>query len=306
MSISESRKYLIVVAGPTAVGKTELCIKLAKKFYTEIISSDSRQFYREMEIGTAKPTAQEMAQVKHHFVDSLSVKEDYDVRKFEMDALLLLERLFKRHNVVIMTGGSGLYIDAVCGGFDEIPDIDPAIRKSLNELYENEGIGAIQEKLRTLDPEYYSKVDINNPQRLIRGCEVSIGTGQPFSSFRKRQKAERPFQVIKVGLERDREELYQRINYRMDSMIDAGLFEEARKLFPLRTLNALQTVGYTEIFNYLGGLYDREEAIRLLKRNSRRYAKRQMTWFRRDVEMTWFSPDQYEEIVSFVQGQIEE
>ncbi|GAB3646483.1 tRNA (adenosine(37)-N6)-dimethylallyltransferase MiaA [Echinicola sediminis] len=259
-----------------------------------------------MEIGTAKPTDKEMGQVKHHFVDSLSVHDDYDVRKFEMEALLLLEQLFQVHDVVLMTGGSGLYIDAVCDGFDEIPDIDPEVRKSLNELYEQHGIGAIQEKLMALDPEYYSKVDINNPQRLIRGCEVAIGTGKPFSSFRTRKKVKRPFKVIKIGLERDREELYERINHRMDIMISGGLFDEAKKLFPLRELNALQTVGYTEIFNYLDGQYDRDEAIRLLKRNSRRYAKRQMTWFRRDGEMHWFSPNQYEQIIGFVQDQIAE
>jgi len=259
-----------------------------------------------MELGTAKPSLQERAQARHYFVDSLSIYDDYDARKFEQDALALLEQLFKYHDVVIMTGGSGLYIDAVCNGFDEIPAIDPKIRESLNALYKKEGIEIIQQKLKELDPEYYAVVDLNNPQRLIRGCEVSLGTGRPFSSFRARRKAVRPFQSIKIGLEREREELYNRINYRMELMIDAGLFEEAERLFPYKELNALQTVGYTEIFHYLEGQYDREEAIRLLKRNSRRYAKRQMTWFRRDEEMNWFSPEQLEDIIDFVQDQIKE
>nr|WP_157501747.1 tRNA (adenosine(37)-N6)-dimethylallyltransferase MiaA [Echinicola vietnamensis] len=297
-------KYLLVVAGPTAVGKTDLCIKLAKNFKTAIISSDSRQFYKETNIGTAKPSPAEMQDVPHYFVDNLSVYEDYDVRRFEKDALQVLEKLFETHDVVIMTGGSGLYIDAVCNGFDPIPDIDPEIRKSLNQFYQENGIKALQDKLAALDPDYFKEVDIHNPQRLIRGCEVTLGTGKPFSSYRNRGHAKRPFQVIKIGLWREREELYDRINMRMDAMIASGLFEEAERLFPLRSLNALQTVGYTEIFGYLEGNYDKEEAIRLLKRNSRRYAKRQMTWFRRDEEMKWFSPDEYEQVVTYVEGQM--
>ncbi|WP_245949284.1 tRNA (adenosine(37)-N6)-dimethylallyltransferase MiaA [Echinicola strongylocentroti] len=292
------------MAGPTAVGKTDLCIKLAKKFKTAIISSDSRQFYIETNIGTAKPSAVDMKDVPHYFVDNLSIREDYDVRKFEKDALQLLEKLYEEHHVVIMTGGSGLYIDAVCDGFDAIPDIDPSIRQSLNTLFEEQGIEALQATLAALDPDYYATVDIYNPQRLIRGCEVTLGTGKPFSSFRKRKKAKRPFEVIKVGLERDREELYARINLRMDQMIAAGLFAEAEALFPYRHLNALQTVGYTEVFGYLEGKYDKEEAVRLLKRNSRRYAKRQMTWFKRDGQIQWFSPGQFDEITKYVEDQM--
>ncbi len=293
-----------MVAGPTAVGKTELCIKLAKKFQTAIISSDSRQFYKETDIGTAKPSHAEMQGVPHYFVNNLSIHDDYDVRQFEKDALLVLDDLFQTNDVVIMTGGSGLYIDAICNGFDAIPEVDPEIRRSLNQLYQDEGITALQEKLAELDPDYYKQVDSHNPQRLIRGCEVTIGTGKPFSSYRKRNKINRPFQVIKVGLKRERQELYDRINLRMDQMIAAGLFDEAERLFPFRQLNALQTVGYSEIFGYLEGRYDKDEAVRLLKRNSRRYAKRQMTWFRKDEEMQWFAPDEYEKVVMFVQDQM--
>ncbi|WP_200976169.1 tRNA (adenosine(37)-N6)-dimethylallyltransferase MiaA [Echinicola sp. 20G] len=297
-------KYLVVVAGPTAVGKTELCINLAKKFNTVIISSDSRQFYKETELGTAKPSMSERQEVQHFFVDSLSIHDDYDVRKFEKDALILLEDVFQKSNVVIMTGGSGMYIDAVCNGFDDIPDIDPEIRTYLNELYKSDGIEAIRNKLKEVDPVYYEQVDIHNPQRLIRGCEVSIGTGRPFSSYRNKKKTERPFQIIKIGLERDREELYDRINLRMDLMVEAGLFEEAESLYAYKNLNALQTVGYTEIFDYLAGEYDKEEALRLLKRNSRRYAKRQMTWFRKDEDMVWFHPDQFNQVLGYIENQI--
>lgn len=300
----ESDKYLVVVVGPTAVGKTDLCINLAKKFNTEIISSDSRQFYREMELGTAKPSQDELREVKHHFINNLSIFDDYDVRKFEKEAVDLMETLFESHDVLVMTGGSGLFVNAICEGFDDIPDIDPSIRKSLNDLYEKEGIVAIQEKLKKLDPEYYTSVDINNPQRLIRGCEVSLGAGKPFSSYRVKKKTSRPFNIIKIGLEREREELYDRINYRMDLMVEAGLFNEAEKLFPHRELNALQTVGYSEIFGYLEGGYDKDEAIRLLKRNSRRYAKRQITWFRRDNGIRWFSPEDEEGILDYIEGQI--
>ncbi|GGF17022.1 tRNA dimethylallyltransferase 1 [Echinicola rosea] len=245
-----------------------------------------------------------MQGVPHYFVNNLSIHDDYDVRQFEKDALLVLDDLFQTNDVVIMTGGSGLYIDAICNGFDAIPEVDPEIRRSLNQLYQDEGITALQEKLAELDPDYYKQVDSHNPQRLIRGCEVTIGTGKPFSSYRKRNKINRPFQVIKVGLKRERQELYDRINLRMDQMIAAGLFDEAERLFPFRQLNALQTVGYSEIFGYLEGRYDKDEAVRLLKRNSRRYAKRQMTWFRKDEEMQWFAPDEYEKVVMFVQDQM--
>lgn len=302
--LNPKNKHLLVIAGPTAVGKTETCLNLARYFQTEIVSSDSRQFFKEMDLGTAKPSYGELSAVPHHFINSLSVHDDYDVRRFEQDVLVLLQELFQKHELVLMTGGSGLYIDAVCHGFDDIPDVDPAIRQKLISDFEENGIEYLQKELEILDPDYYEIVDINNPQRLMRGLEVSLGTGKPFSSFRKSQKKIRDFEVIKIGLEREREELYQRIDLRMDSMIEKGLFEEAEVLFPLRHLNALQTVGYSEIFAFLEGKYDKEEAIRLLKRNSRRYAKRQLTWFRRIPDMTWFHPDQYEELVAFIKNEI--
>ena len=296
--------FLIIIAGPTAVGKTDLCIKLAKKFNTSIISSDSRQFFEEMNIGTAKPTHRELNDAKHYFVNHLSISEPYDVRRFEHDALNLLDLLFEDHTCVIMTGGSGLYIDAVCQGFDDIPQVDPQIREELNEIYQTFGIVRLQELLIDADPEYFDIVDKNNPHRLIRALEVYRGTGKAFSSFREKKVADRDFSIIKIGLHRDREELYSRINERMDLMIEQGLFEEARDLYPFKDLNALQTVGYSEIFEYMDGKYDRDEAIRLLKRNSRRYAKRQMTWFRRDPSYTWFHPSQTDQIIKFIDDQM--
>jgi tRNA dimethylallyltransferase len=297
---------LLVISGPTAVGKSDLCIKLAKKFNTSIISSDSRQFFKEMNIGTAKPTEEELALVPHFFINSLSVYEGYDVHKFETEVLDMLNWLFKMRSLVIMTGGSGLYIDAVTKGLDDIPPVEEGIREELNELYNREGIVILQKKLSKADPHYYKKVDLQNPQRLIRALEVTMGTGKPYSSYRINNRPKRPFRVIKIGLNRDREELYGRINERMDEMIKQGLFEEAASLYHLRHLNALQTVGYKEIFGFMEGKYDREEAIRLLKRNSRRYAKRQLTWLKRDEEYAWFHPEQAEEITKYIVGQMAE
>ena len=296
--------YLILVVGPTAVGKTDLCLNLAKKFKTEIVSCDSRQFYREMNLGTAKPNSAELYQVRHHFINSLSVDEVYDVRKFERESLALLDELFVTRQVVIMTGGSGLFADAVVNGLDEMPQVDPEIRKQLIQEFSEKGLEFLQEEVAKNDPEYFDKVDQKNPQRLMRALEIWRGTGKKFSSFRMKSKKDRPFNVIKIGLERDREELYARIDLRMDQMIAAGLFEEAESLFDKRELNALQTVGYSEIFGYLEGKYDKEEAIRLLKRNSRRYAKRQMTWFKKDESILWFSPDRKDDIVAYLHDQI--
>ncbi len=259
-----------------------------------------------MNIGTAKPTKEELSTVPHFFINSLSVYEAYDVHKFETEVLDMLNWLFKMRGLVIMTGGSGLYIDAVTKGLDDIPQVEEAIREMLNELYKHEGIEALQKKLSVVDPEYYQKVDLKNPQRLIRALEVTIGTGKPYSSYRVQKQPKKPFRVVKVGLNRDREELYERINKRMDEMIAQGLFEEATGLYHLRHLNALQTVGYKEIFDYMEGKYDKEEAVRLLKRNSRRYAKRQLTWLKRDGEYVWFHPDQEEEITKYVVGQMAE
>lgn len=297
-------KYLIVVVGPTAVGKTTLAIRLAKHFGTEVLSADSRQFYREMEIGTAKPTAEEMDGVPHHFVNSRSIHEPYDVGQFEQEAMACLETLYQKHDVVIMAGGSGLFVDAVSRGFDELPKPGPEVRAAVTELYESRGIEALQNELKLVDSEYYAQVDLQNPQRLMRALEVCRFTGRKFSELRKGSKVERPFQVIKVGLNTERETLYSRIDHRMDLMIAAGLFEEAKRLAPHSTLNALQTVGYREIYGFFEGDYDREEAIRLLKRNSRRYAKRQLTWFKRDEQTRWFEPDNLNEVIKYVEDRM--
>ena len=294
-------KYLIVVVGPTAVGKTALSIELARQFGTEIVSADSRQFYREMELGTAKPTSEELAQAPHHLVNSRSIHDHYDVGQFEKEALTLIAGLHEQYDVVIMTGGSGLFVDAVCRGFDELPAIDPAVRQGLRERYEQEGIGFLQIELAEADPEYFAKVDQQNPQRLMRALEVYRSTGLKFSALRKGNTATRPFKVIKVGLEMERAVLYERIDLRMDLMIEAGLFAEADSLLPFKDLNALQTVGYKEIFGYLQGDYDREEAVRLLKRNSRRYAKRQLTWFKRDADTRWFAPKELPAIIKYLE-----
>lgn len=295
-------KYLVVVVGPTAVGKTALAIRLAKHFDTEVLSADSRQFYREMEIGTAKPTTEEMDGVRHHFVNSRSIHDPYDVGQFEQEAMACLETLYQKRDVVIMAGGSGLFVDAVCRGFDELPKPGPEVRAAVTELYETGGIEALQYELKQLDPEYYARVDLQNPQRLMRALEVCRFTRLKFSDLRKGQVKERPFRVIKVGLNTEREILYHRIDHRMDLMIEAGLFEEARRLAPYKNLNALQTVGYREVFGFLDGEYDRAEAVRLLKRNSRRYAKRQLTWFKRDEQTRWFEPGNLPEIIKYVEG----
>lgn len=297
---------MILVVGPTAVGKTELCLNLAKKFNSEIISCDSRQFYKETNLGTAKPSISELEQVPHHFINSLSVETSYDVKMFEKDAINLIEKLFFKHQFLILTGGSGLFADAVINGLDEMPEIDPEVRKEVIAEFEEKGLEFLQNEVEKNDPEYFQQVDINNPQRLMRAIEVFRGTGKPFSTFRVKKKAERNFKTIKIGLTRDREELYKRIDDRMDLMIEAGLFEEAASLFDKRHLNALQTVGYSEIFGFLEGKYDKKEAIRLLKRNSRRYAKRQLTWFRRDSEITWFHPSEESNIIAYINAQIAE
>ena len=297
-------KYLILVVGPTAVGKTDLCINLAKKFQTEILSCDSRQFYKELNLGTAKPSLEELEAVPHHFINNLSITDEYDVRKFENEALKLLKQLFHQHPVVIMTGGTGLFADAVAHGLDAIPEVEPKIRKEIIQDFKEKGLSWLQEAVHAVDPEYYELVDKKNPQRLMRALEIWRGTAKKFSSFRTKKKADRPFEVIKIGLDRSREELYERIDKRMEKMLESGLFEEAKGLFEQRGLNALQTLGYTEIFDFLEGKYDNEELVRLLKRNSRRYAKRQLTWFRRDPQIHWFHPDDEEKIVVFLEDQI--
>lgn len=291
---------LVVIAGPTAVGKTQLCVELAKSFDTEIVSADSRQFYKEMCIGTAKPTPEEQQGVPHHFVDFLSVKEPYNAGQFEREAEELIRKLLNEHEICILTGGSGLYLQAITNGIDEMPNVPDEVRERYNRLWKEEGLEVLQEKVREADPLYYEQVDRLNPVRLIRALEIIEVSGRPYSSFRKQRNADRPFDMLKVVLNKPREELYDRINLRMDLMIERGLFEEAERLFPLRELPALQTVGYQEIFGYLEEEYDREEAVRLLKRNSRRYAKRQLTWFRKEEDWHWFHPADYEAIEDLI------
>ncbi|MFN6943439.1 MAG: tRNA (adenosine(37)-N6)-dimethylallyltransferase MiaA [Cytophagaceae bacterium] len=297
-------KLLIVVAGPTAVGKTDLCIELAKRYHTEIISADSRQLFKEMSIGTAKPEKEEMQGVPHHFINSYSVQDEYNAGRFELDTLNLLQTLFKKYDQLILTGGSGLYIKAVCEGFDELPDVDPYIREGLIQSFHEDGLDNLLDELKQKDPVYYDQVDRANHQRVIRALEIIRGTGMPFSFFRKRKVQPRPFTILKIGLERPRAELYQRIDHRMDLMLEKGLLEEAKALYPFKHLNALQTVGYQEIFDFLDGKYDWDEAVRLLKRNSRRYAKRQMTWFNRDLGFKWFSPENPQDIIEYINSQI--
>ncbi|WP_242917065.1 tRNA (adenosine(37)-N6)-dimethylallyltransferase MiaA [Pontibacter liquoris] len=296
-------KHLIVVVGPTAVGKTALCVQLARHYHTEIISADSRQFYREMLIGTAKPTPEEQQGIRHHFVDSHSIAQEYSAGMYEQDVLALLQQLFTRHDVVILTGGSGLYVQAVLEGMDDMPDAAPEVRQKLTALLAEQGLAPLLAQLQERDPAYFAQVDQANPQRVMRALEVCLSSGQPYSSFRKKEKQARPFQTIKIGLTRDRAELYQRIDQRMDQMLAQGLLEEAKNLYPSRRHNALQTVGYKELFDFLEGAYGWEEAVRLLKRNSRRYAKRQLTWFNKDAGYTWFHPGQWEEIIQFIKAE---
>lgn len=293
-------KKLIIIAGPTAVGKTDLCVKLAQLLDTEVVSADSRQFYRELAIGTAKPTPEEMQGVIHHFVDSHSIHDYYSVGDYEKDCLAVLEEIFSRKDVAILTGGSGMFIKIVTDGIDEMPEADLALRTSLMNRLETEGLTPLASELASLDPVYFAEVDQQNPQRIVRALEVCLSTGQPFSSFRKNQKAERPFTSIRIGLERPREELYQRIDKRMDLMLAAGLEEEALRYMDYREHYALKTVGYKEIYEHLDGDYDKEEMLRLLKRNSRRYAKRQLTWFRNQDDFTWFDAKNEEAIIAFV------
>lgn len=280
-------KKLIILLGPTGVGKTELSLQMAEELETEIISCDSRQMYREMKIGTAAPTEKELKRVPHHFIGHLSIHDYYSCGRFEIDALAKCNELFQKHDTVIMTGGSMLYIDAVCKGIDDIPNIDEELRQSLLERYQNEGIENIRQELKILDPDYYKIVDLQNHKRIIHALEVCIQSGKTYSSFRSETKKERPFIIEKIGLNRPREILYNRINERVDIMMENGLLEEARNLYPFKGLNALNTVGYKELFNYFDGTWTLDFAIQMIKQNSRRYAKKQLTWFNRDPEIAW-------------------
>jgi tRNA dimethylallyltransferase len=291
---------LILILGPTAVGKTALSVELAKYFGTEIVSADARQFYKELEIGTAKPNAEELASVKHHLINSHSFKEVIDAGTFERLALDILSELFKKHQTVIAVGGSGLYIQALCEGLDPVDLRDDDLRVSLAK----ESIEQLQEKLKALDPEYYAEVDVQNPQRLMRALEIIILTGKKYSELRTGNKKARDFNIIKIGLNDDRELLYQRINSRVEDMLTKGLEEEAKALHPFKNEYALQTVGYTEWFDYFEGKHSRDTAIELIKRNTRRYAKRQLTWFRRDPEITWFHYKELELIIKHIEEKI--
>ncbi len=298
MSVS---KYLIVIGGSTASGKTGLSIQLAQHFNAPILSADSRQFYREMNIGTAKPNAEELAAAEHFFINNLSIKDEYSVGDYETDALALLEKVYTDNDLAILVGGSGLFIKAVCEGLDQFPDVPIEVRNKLHAQYINEGIESLQEELKVSDPDYYQKVDLQNPHRLIRALGVCRVSGQPFSAFWQQKKTERSFTPIYILAEVDRPLLYQRINQRVDQMIEAGLVEEAKTLYPNRTLGALNTVGYGELFEHLDGKLSLEKAIELIKRNSRRYAKRQMTWLRRNPEWKPFSPQDVNSIIKHIE-----
>lgn len=281
-------KYLISIVGPTAIGKTSLSIQLAQHFNTEIISADSRQFYKEMTIGTAAPTKEELNSAKHHFIHNKSIFEDYNVGAFEKDALQTLNELFKTHDIVIMVGGSGLYVDAISKGLDDFPEVECDIRKQLNKDLENHGLLFLQEKLKTLDEKSYNTIAIDNPHRVIRALEICIGTGKPYSSYLNKNTANRPFKTVTIGLTADRDIIYNRINQRVDLMVKTGLLEEARDLYNNKDLNALNTVGYKELFNFFDSTWTLDFAISEIKKNTRRFAKRQLTWFRKDKTILWF------------------
>ena len=294
-------KTLVVIAGPTGVGKTKTGIRIAQHFKTEIISADSRQIFIETNIGTAVPSHEELSQVPHHLIQTRHVWDYYNAWMFEQDALAIADEIFKTHDVAILVGGSGLYIDAVCSGIDEIPDIEPELRAKINEQYLNEGIESLRQTLKFLDPDYYEIVDIQNPVRLKRAIEICIQTGKPYSQLRKEHSRERPFRIIKLALNLPREELYERINRRVDEMVAAGLEDEVRSLIPQKECMALKTVGYREFFDYFDNLTSKEEAIEKIKQNTRKYAKKQISWLKRDADVQWFSPFDEEKIIAYIE-----
>jgi tRNA dimethylallyltransferase len=297
VSGSGLRNRLVVMVGPTAVGKTRVAVEVAQALRTEIVSCDSRQMYREMSIGTAVPGAGEIAAVPHHFIGNLSIHDYYNVSMFEQECLRLLGSLFEKYPVVVMAGGSGLYADALCNGIDDFPAVDAEIRKTVSEWHIKEGIEYLRRQLRILDPEHYAKVDLRNHKRIMKAVEVCLQTGKPYSSFLTAKNRQRPFEIVKIALNRPREELYDRINRRAGIMMDQGLFAEAQSLYPYRHLNALNTVGYKELFACMDGDYDLDTAVSLIRRNTRHYAKRQLTWFARDKAANWFHPDCIDDII---------
>ena len=295
---------LIVVVGPTAIGKTAMGVALAKHFQAEVISADSRQLYKEMSIGTAKPAVEEMQGVKHHFVDTHSIHQLFTTGDFEKEAGRVLAEIFKTNPLAILAGGTGMFVNALCNGMDDLPKGDEELRTELNKRLKQEGLEALVTQLKELDPVYYEKVDRQNPHRIMRALEVCLISGQPYSTLLDKPKVVKPYSIIKIGLELEREQLYERIDRRMDLMLAAGLEEEAYNLLAYKDLYSLQTVGYSEIFAHWAGEYDRDEMVRLLKRNSRRYAKRQLTWFKRDADTKWFSPNDLEGVLKYIQKRL--
>ena len=298
-------KHLITIIGPTAIGKTNLAIRIANYFKTEIVSADSRQFYKEMNIGTAKPSNSELNSIKHHLVNNKSINDNYNISDYEKDALKSIKSIFNKNDVAILVGGSGLYINTVLYGLDEIPEISDEIRNSLYLDLELKGIKKLQEELKLLDPASYSNIDINNPRRLIRALEVSISTGKSYSSFLKKKKKKRDFNIIVLGINQDRLELYDKINARVDNMVESGLINEVKELYNLKGLNALNTIGYREVFNYIEDKYSLDECINEIKKNTRRYAKRQLTWFKSIDRVEWITPEyNFEKIIAYINNLI--
>ncbi len=299
-------KTLIVLLGPTGVGKTDLSLRIAQLLNCPIISSDSRQLYKGLEIGTAAPTKEQMKRVKHYFVGTLELSDYYSASRYEEDVMNLLDRLYTDLDVVLMTGGSMMYIDAVCNGLDELPTVSDEVRSLLSDRYKKEGLESLCKELERLDPVHYKQVDLKNHKRVIHALEICYMTGKPYSDLHTHSKKQRPFRILKIGLTRDREDLYDRINRRVDQMISNGLEEEARAVYPHRELNSLNTVGYKEMFAYISGEWTLEKAIEKIKRNTRIYSRKQMTWFKRDPEIKWFSPEQEEDIIQYILKYISE
>ena len=293
-------KTLIVITGPTAVGKTDLCMEIARRFDIPIINADSRQLFRELRIGTASPTPEQLAKVRHYFVGTLSIGDYYSASMYEQDVMTLLGQLFKTSDYALLSGGSMMYIDAVCNGIDDIPTVDEKTRTLMKRRLAEEGLEKLVEELKRIDPEHYEVVDRQNPRRVVHALEICHMTGQTYTSFRKAVKKQRPFEILKIGLNREREELYDRINRRVDSMMEQGLLKEAEEMLPYRQVNALNTVGYKELFSYFDGIWELDEAVERIKGNTRRYARKQLTWFKRDQQMKWFHPDEQEQIMKYI------